>query len=63
MDMEKGHMDEIRRLLLRLGTRRFGPPDQAVPAALITIADTKRLERLVEALLDVACWQELLTTP
>lgn len=35
-----------RRIGLRQGSRRFGPPDQAARVALETITDLDRLERL-----------------
>jgi hypothetical protein len=48
-----------RGVILRLGTKRFGEPDAIVRAAL-EAADLPRLEVLVDRLLEVESWQELL---
>jgi hypothetical protein len=53
----KGRVEEIRRV-----TKRFGPPGQTVAAALLALDDIDRLERIAEALIAVASWQELLAT-
>jgi hypothetical protein len=52
--------DEARRVLLRLGNKRFGAPDEAATAALNTIAEAERLEELCERVYQVNSWQELL---
>jgi predicted transposase YdaD len=59
--ISQGAIREVRRLLLRLGRRRFGPPDTQTVAAIEAIADLDSLERLTERLLDTSSWQELLT--
>ena len=38
----RGRVEEARRLLLRQGRIRFGPPDEATQAALAAIADLER---------------------
>ncbi len=50
----------FRESLLRLGAKRFGPPDAAVRAAIESINDLYRLAALNERVLDVATWTELL---
>jgi predicted transposase YdaD len=55
-----GRLEEARAILLRLGTRRFGPPAEPVRAALEAITDTERLEALTVRVLDVESWDELL---
>jgi hypothetical protein len=62
MMVEEGEIRYGQRLLLRLGQKRFGPPDPATEAALTSIKDVNRLERMAEALLSVNSWQELLST-
>jgi hypothetical protein len=52
-----------KRTLLRLGNKRFGPPDAAALAALDAIYDVERLERMSERLLEVNTWAEMLATP
>ena len=59
----RGRVEEARRLLLRQGRIRFGPPDEATQAAVAAIADVERLERWGERLVQVTTWQELLDTP
>jgi len=56
----EGRVEEAHALLLRMGRKRFGPPDERVQAALEAIGSRERLEELSERLLDVATWNELL---
>jgi predicted transposase YdaD len=59
----KGRAEEARQLLLRLGQKKFGPPEASVAEAVRALDDVERLESLIERLLEVAGWQELLQTP
>ena len=52
--------EEARKLLLRLGTRRFGTPDLLTQTVLDEITSVERLEQIVDRLLDVSGWDELL---
>ncbi len=52
-----------KKILLRQGTKKFGPPDEDALAALNRIKDLQALEDLGERLLEVATWQELLSAP
>jgi predicted transposase YdaD len=61
--LREGELRSGRRLLLRLGGKRFGPADAATEAALTSIQDLDRLERMAEAVLSATSWQELLATP
>jgi predicted transposase YdaD len=56
----EGRVEEARAILLRQGTKRFGPPTPQAQAALETITAIDRLELLSERLLDVESWDELL---
>jgi hypothetical protein len=58
--VRKGRLSEARQILLHLGRKRFGPPDDATMATLNTLDDVQRLEALLERILDVGSWQELL---
>ena len=58
----KGEANEARKLVLRLGTKRFGPPSPAVGAALQAATDRERLERLAERTLDAVDWDDLIAT-
>jgi hypothetical protein len=57
----EGEVREAIKLLKKLGTRRFGPPDHSVVVAIEAITDLERIEFLLERLLEAASWQELLT--
>ena len=59
----EGQAVEARKILLRQGSKRFGPPDARARAAVEAITDIDRLEKLTERLLDVSSWDELLATP
>jgi hypothetical protein len=63
--LRKGGVREAQRLLLRMGTKRFGEPDAAALAALDAIQDIERLESLGERFLDADLqgWDALLRTP
>jgi predicted transposase YdaD len=58
--INKGRVQELRRLLLLLGEDRFGPPDAQVTAAVEAISDVTKLERLAVRLLKAGSWVELL---
>jgi hypothetical protein len=55
-----GRAEEARNVLLRLGAKRLGAPDAAVAARVAAVADVAELERLLDRLLEVETWQELL---
>ena len=59
----RGRIDEARKILLRQGSKRFGPPDVRTRTAIEAITEIERLEQLTERLLDVSSWDELLATP
>ena len=58
--VRRGRAQGERRLLLLQGETKFGPPDVAVRAALESIDDLARLEKLGVRLMSAASWQELL---
>jgi predicted transposase YdaD len=58
--IRKGCLAEARRILLRLGQKRFGPSDDVTEADLNAIDDVQRLEELSERVYEVGSWQELL---
>jgi hypothetical protein len=61
--LEEGEAREARRILLRMGQKRFGPPGEAIVAAIDGITDREQVEALTERLLDVSSWDELLAPP
>lgn len=61
--LSEGRAEEAKKILLRLGQKRFGPPGEATKATLEAIEDLERLERMSDRILDAASWQEVLETP
>lgn len=58
--LDEGAIAQSKRLLLRLGCKRFGEPDAALRSALEAISELPRLEQLSERLLEADSWQDLL---
>ncbi len=56
----QGRAEEARRILLRLGRRKFGPPEARIGAELRRVADLEQLERLADRELVASSWDELL---
>ena len=61
--LERGRLAEARATVLRWGTKRLGDPTPQVVAGLDAITDVRRLEDLLDRLLDGAAgsWDDLLT--
>jgi len=59
----KGHAEEAMEALLRLGRRKLGPPGAEVEARIAALGDLDRLRELLDRVLDVASWDELLGPP
>ncbi len=57
---QQGELREARRMLLILGSKRFGEPDMQIQTAIDLIASPQHLEQLAGCLLEVESWQELL---
>jgi hypothetical protein len=55
-----GRKEQAIAMLLMVGSKRFGPPDDKTKARLEKITSIKRLETLALRTLDVETWQELL---
>ncbi len=61
--VEEGKIQARQEVLLELGGKKFGPPDQDSERAVRSITDLDRLGFLSKRLLDVSSWQDLLATP
>src|SRR5208283_229539 len=59
----EGLVEGERRILRRLGGKRFGKPNAQIEAKLDAIADLERLEQLSDRVLEVTTWDELLAQP
>ena len=60
-DVIRGRAEEARRILIRHGTKKFGPPDEQAKTHIAALTDLERLQDLIDRVLDVASWDELLT--
>lgn len=58
--LEEGREEGSRRMLLALGTKRFGKPPVKIRKAIAAITEPVVLERLAVRLLDVETWNDLL---
>src|SRR5262249_22755895 len=56
----EGEVEEARQILLRQGRKKLGQPDERVLAQVAGISDPDRLNLLLDRILDVASWDELL---
>jgi predicted transposase YdaD len=56
----EGAVDEARNTLLRQGRKKFGPSTEAVHARIAALDDLDRLNDLLDRILDVSSWDELL---
>ena len=59
----EGELIALRRILRRQGERRFGAPRPEEEAALASIADVARLERMIDRVPSASDWADLLNTP
>jgi hypothetical protein len=59
----QGTVEELWRVLILLGRKRFGVVPATVEAAVRGVADQARLERMAERIFDAANWDDLLATP
>ena len=58
----KGRAKEARETLIRLGSRKFGPPRKRARARIEGLEDLRRLQALTDRIFDVATWDELLSS-
>jgi predicted transposase YdaD len=56
----KGEVREARMILLSLGRRKLGQPDEQVLARIAAVGDLDRLNALIHHILDAITWDELL---
>ena len=54
-----GKVEEAREMLLRIGTKRFGPPSPSTAAAIEAIRERKQIELYVDRALDAATWDDV----
>jgi flagellar biosynthesis/type III secretory pathway protein FliH len=60
--LEQGREQGRRTSLLRIGQRRLGEPSTAITDALTSITKLEQLEALLDRVLEIESWDELITT-
>lgn len=58
--VERGQVTARREDILKIGTKRFGKPPRKVREAIAELSDLDRLDALLDRVLDVPSWSELL---
>ncbi|HLK58254.1 MAG TPA: DUF4351 domain-containing protein [Chthonomonadaceae bacterium] len=58
-----GKAEEARAILLRLGSKRFGTPNPATLSEVERLDEIATLEVLIEQILEVESWEDLLNRP
>jgi hypothetical protein len=59
----EGRLETLREVVVRLGSPKFGPPEESLAAQLSSISDPKRLERMVDRVFSGAAnWADVLAT-
>ncbi len=58
----EGAVDQARTTLLRQGGKRLGPPDERIIARIEEITEQDRLDELLDRIVDVSSWDELLAS-
>lgn len=61
--LELGRIAEARRLVLSLGTEKFGHPSEADRAAIESLKDLEVLEGTLRRILIASNWRDLLDAP
>jgi predicted transposase YdaD len=56
----KGRVQEAREVLLRQGQTKLGEPSERVRDEIEAMSDLERLNALLDRILDVSSWDELL---
>jgi hypothetical protein len=59
----EGAVEHSRQTLLRLGSKKLGPPNERVEAEITAMGDLDRLHELIDRVLDVSTWDELMAAP
>lgn len=57
--LQEGRLEEARKLILKLGTKRFGPPGRTVELLINEIDELERLEGVFERMPDATGWDDL----
>jgi hypothetical protein len=58
----EGAVDDAKTILLHLGRKKLGPPDERISGRIAEITELDRLHDLIDRTLDVSSWDELLAS-
>jgi hypothetical protein len=58
----KGAINEARKILLHQGGKKLGSPDEQISGRIAEITELDRLHVLLDRILDVSSWDELLAS-
>jgi hypothetical protein len=61
--IDEGRETEVKRLILRVGQKRFGAADDPVITRINAISDLDRLERMHDRAFEASNWEEIIDTP
>lgn len=56
---EEGQLTAARRMLLRIGGKCLGQPDETLRSAIETMEDLTRLEELMDRVVECRSWAEV----
>ncbi len=56
-----GRIEEARKMILMLGRKRFGELPPLMRISLDALSDVDALDKIIERILDVESWDELLS--
>ncbi|HTU17678.1 MAG TPA: hypothetical protein VMG10_06400 [Gemmataceae bacterium] len=60
---DEGRIEEAQRSILLVGQQKFGLPSDTIVATIKGINNLEHLERLIDRILTICSWDELLATP
>ena len=55
----EGQVEEARAILLGLGRKKFGEPQDPVVTKIMAINDADQLNRLLNSIFDAGSWEDL----
>jgi predicted transposase YdaD len=58
----EGQVDEARRILLGLGRKKLGEPQEHVLSRIAAMQDLDHLNRLLDRILEAPSWEDLLAS-
>jgi predicted transposase YdaD len=63
MILEEGEAKGMREMVLFLGERRLGSPDESVMASINNVSDMSRLKRMAAGADTAVSWRDIVETP